>query len=109
MGEKQKQKQKQKKMQLSPNQLQSHLQKGLKSLYTLHGDEPLLIQEAADAIRAAARSQGFAERSSHTVSGARFDWSAVLAAGGSMSLFSEKQLLELRIPCLLYTSPSPRD
>jgi DNA polymerase-3 subunit delta len=85
-------------MQLSPNQLQSHLQKGLKSLYTLHGDEPLLIQEAADAIRAVARSQGFTERSSHTVSGTRFDWSAVLAAGGSMSLFSEKQLLELRIP-----------
>ena len=85
-------------MQLNPSQLQTHLQKGLKSLYTLHGDEPLLIQEAADAIRAVARSQGFTERSSHTVSGARFDWSAVLAAGGSMSLFSEKQLLELRIP-----------
>ena len=85
-------------MQLSPNQLQTHLQKGLKSLYTLHGDEPLLIQEAADAIRAVARGQGFAERSSHTVSGTRFDWSAVLAAGGSLSLFSEKQLLELRIP-----------
>ena len=85
-------------MQLNPSQLQTHLQKGLKSLYTLHGDEPLLIQEAADAIRAVARSQGFTERSSHTVSGTRFDWSAVLAAGGSMSLFSEKQLLELRIP-----------
>ena len=85
-------------MQLSTNQLQAHLQKGLKSLYTLHGDEPLLVQEAADAIRIAAREQGFTERSSHTVSGSRFDWSAVLAAGGSMSLFAEKQLLELRIP-----------
>ncbi|MFZ4481106.1 MAG: DNA polymerase III subunit delta [Rhodoferax sp.] len=85
-------------MQLSPSQLSTHLQKGLKSLYTLYGDEPLLIQEAADAIRAAARGQGFTERSSHTVSGARFDWGAVLAAGGSMSLFADKQLLELRIP-----------
>jgi len=85
-------------MQLAPNQLTAHLQKGLKSLYTLHGDEPLLIQEAADAIRAAARTQGFTERSSHTVAGAHFDWSEVLAAGGSLSLFADKQIVELRIP-----------
>lgn len=85
-------------MQVAPNQLAAHLQKGLKSLYTVHGDEPLLVQEAADAIRAFARSQGFSERSSHTVAGAHFDWSEVLAAGGSLSLFADKQLLELRIP-----------
>ncbi len=85
-------------MQLALTQIQAHLQKGLRSLYTLHGDEALLVQEAADAIRAAARSQGFTERSVHVVSGAHFDWSEVLAAGGSMSLFAEKQLLEIRIP-----------
>ena len=85
-------------MQLSPAQLPAHLNKGLKSLYTLHGDEPLLIQEALDAIRAAARAQGFTERTSHTVSGAHFDWSEVLAACGSLSLFADKQIVELRIP-----------
>ncbi len=85
-------------MQVAPNQLAAHLKKGLKSLYTVHGDEPLLVQEAADAIRAFARSQGFSERSSHTVVGAHFDWSEVLAAGGSLSLFADKQMLELRIP-----------
>src|SRR5512133_3793451 len=85
-------------MQIQTAALAAHLQKGLKSLYTLHGDEPLLIQEALDAIRTAARAQGFTERSSHTVSGAHFDWSEVLAAGGSLSLFSDKQILELRIP-----------
>ncbi len=85
-------------MQLAPNQLDAHLQKGLKSLYVLHGDEPLLIQEAADAIRSFARTQGFTERSSHTVAGAHFDWSEVLAAGGSLSLFADKQIVELRIP-----------
>jgi DNA polymerase III subunit delta len=85
-------------MQLGANQLTNHLQRGLKSLYTLHGDEPLLQQEALDAIRATARSQGYTERSSHTVSGAHFDWSEVLAAGGSLSLFSDKQILEIRIP-----------
>lgn len=85
-------------MQLAPHQLANHLQKGLKSLYTVHGDEPLLAQEAADAIRAFARTQGFTERSSHTVAGAHFDWSEVLAAGGSLSLFADKQIIELRIP-----------
>ena len=85
-------------MQLAPSQLSSHLQKGLRSLYVLHGDEPLMQQEAADAIRAAARLQGYTERSVHTVSGAHFDWSEVLAAGGSLSLFADKQILEVRIP-----------
>jgi DNA polymerase-3 subunit delta len=85
-------------MQLAFGQLNAHLSKGLKSLYTLHGDEPLLIQEALDTIRATARAQGFTERTSHTVAGAHFDWSEVLAAGGSLSLFADKQIVELRIP-----------
>ncbi len=85
-------------MQLALAQLGSHLQKGLRSLYTLHGDEPLLMQEAADAIRTAARAQGYTERTVHTVQGAHFDWSEVLAAGGSLSLFADKQIVEVRIP-----------
>ncbi len=85
-------------MHLAPNQLAAQLHKGLRSLYTLHGDEPLLQQEAADAIRAAARVQGYTERSTFTVAGAHFDWSAVLAAGGSLSLFADKQIIEIRIP-----------
>ena len=85
-------------MQLALPQLQAHLQKGLRSLYALHGDEALLVQEAADAIRATARQQGYTERSVHVVSGAHFDWSEVLAAGGSMSLFAERQILEIRVP-----------
>src|SRR5450830_1686836 len=85
-------------MQLAFAQLQNHLAKGLRSLYTLHGDEPLQQQEAADAIRAVARAQGYTERSSYTVAGAHFDWSEVLAAGGSLSLFAERQIVEVRIP-----------
>ena len=85
-------------MQLAASQLAPHLQRGLKSLYTLHGDEPQQQQEALDVIRAQARSLGYTERSAHTVSGAHFDWSEVLAAGGSLSLFSDKQILEIRIP-----------
>lgn len=85
-------------MQISAGQLSNHLQRGLKSLYTLHGDEPLLQQEALDAIRTAARAQGYTERTSHTVAGAHFDWSEVLASGGSLSLFADKQIVEIRIP-----------
>jgi DNA polymerase-3 subunit delta len=85
-------------MQLGLSQLANHLQRGLKSLYTLHGDEPLLQQEALDAIRAVARPQGYTARTSHTVAGAHFDWSEVLAAGGSLSLFADKQIVEIRIP-----------
>ncbi len=75
-------------MQIALNQLAAQLHKGLRPLQ----------QEAADAIRAAARAQGYTERSSYTVAGAHFDWSAVLAAGGSLSLFADKQIVEIRIP-----------
>ncbi len=85
-------------MQLSATQLPTHLQKALRPLYVLHGDEALLAQEALDAIRAAARAQGYTERSSFTAAGANYDWSAVLAAGGSLSLFADKQIVEVRVP-----------
>ena len=85
-------------MQIAAPQLANHLQRGLKSLYVLHGDEPLLQQEALDAIRLHAKGIGYTERTSHTVAGAHFDWSEVLAAGGSLSLFADKQIVEIRIP-----------
>jgi DNA polymerase III subunit delta len=85
-------------MQLLLPQLAAHLQKTLKPLYVVHGDEALLVQEALDALRACARQQGYTERTVHTVAGAHFDWSEVLAAGGSMSLFGDKQIVEIRIP-----------
>ena len=86
-------------MQLKPGQLAAHLARGLKTLYTVHGDEPLLAQEAGDAIRAAARAAGYNERKVFTVgNAAHFDWSALLGAAQAMSLFAERQLIELRIP-----------
>ena len=85
-------------MQIALNQLPAQLGKGLRTLYTVYGDEALLVQEAVDAIRAAARAAGHTERSSFTVAGAHFDWSGVLAAGGSLSLFADKQIIEVRIP-----------
>ena len=42
-------------MLLKAEQLPTHLERGLAALYLLHGDEPLLVLEAADAIRQSAR------------------------------------------------------
>jgi len=85
-------------MQLRPDQLAAHLKQGLAPLYVVHGDEPLLALEAADAIRAAARDAGHTERQVHTVAGNYFDWSSLLGAASAMSLFADKQLVEIRIP-----------
>ena len=85
-------------MQLRAEALGPHLSKGLARIYTVHGDEPLLAQEAADQIRAAARAQGFGERQIFIVSGAYFDWAPVLAAAQAMSLFADRQFIEIRIP-----------
>ena len=86
-------------MQIKADQLSVHLAKGLRSLYTVYGDEPLLAQEAGDAIRAAARAAGYSERKVFTVgNAAHFDWSALLGAAQAMSLFAERQLIELRVP-----------
>ncbi len=85
-------------MQIKAEALAGHLAKGLKPVYVVHGDEPLLAQEAADALRAEARKQGYSERQVFTVSGAYFDWAPVIAASQAMSLFADKQLIEIRIP-----------
>jgi DNA polymerase-3 subunit delta len=85
-------------MQVRAEQLAGQLQNGLRALYTVWGDEALLAQEAGDLIRAAARASGCTERQVHTVAGAHFDWSGLLGASQAMSLFAERQLVEIRIP-----------
>lgn len=83
-------------MKLRPNQVKEHFARGpLLPLYLLSGDEPLLMQEAADQIRAEARKAGFTERERFTVEN-HFDWSNVLQAGNSLSLFGDRKLLEVR-------------
>ncbi|HSC64205.1 MAG TPA: DNA polymerase III subunit delta [Caldimonas sp.] len=85
-------------MQIYADRLAEHLQRDLRAVYTVWGDEPLLAQEAADAIRAAARAAGCSERQVHTVAGAHFDWSSLLGASQALSLFADRQLVEIRIP-----------
>ncbi len=84
-------------MQLRGEQLTAHLDRELKPVYVVYGDEPLLVIEAADAIRAAARRQGFDEREVLTaLSG--FNWNELHQAAGNMSLFGGRKLIDLRIP-----------
>ena len=83
-------------MQLRAEQLAGHLAKTLAGIYAVHGDEPLLALEAADAVRAAARKRGFAERI--VLEPARgFDWSEFAHATQSLSLFQDKKIIELRL------------
>jgi len=84
-------------MLLKGEQLAAHLERELRPLYVLYGDDPLLVIEAADAIRARSRQQGYSEREVLTVL-PQFDWGTLLAAGGNMSLFGDKKLIDLRVP-----------
>jgi DNA polymerase III subunit delta len=84
-------------MKLRPDQLASHLAKSLLGVYVVAGEEPVLMEESLDAIRAAARKQGFSEREVFDVERG-FDWSRVIEACGSMSLFATRKIVELRMP-----------
>ena len=84
-------------MQLKLSQLVSHLQRPLHAVYVLHGDEPLLQIEAAQAIRDAAAKAGYAERELLVVESG-FNWQALAGANQSMSLFGARRVLDLRIP-----------
>jgi len=84
-------------MRLAQAQLESHLKQGLQALYVLAGDEPLAQRECLDAIRAAARAQGFEERTSLAVE-RNFNWQQLQNYGQSISLFASRRLLELSIP-----------
>jgi DNA polymerase-3 subunit delta len=84
-------------MRLRPEELARHLERGLRPFYVLYGDEPLLVQEALDALRAAARAAGFSEREVLDAEPG-FDWGRVIGAASGMSLFGDRKLLEIRIP-----------
>ena len=84
-------------MQLRQNQLTSQCQKGLASFILIFGDEPQQTIEALDIVRSAAKKIGFEERQSLTADG-DFEWSTLIDATQTMSLFSDKQLIELHLP-----------
>ena len=84
-------------MRLNAEQLKPALARGMAPVYLLSGDDPLLVAEAADAVRAAARAAGHADRSVFFVDRS-FDWDELKQATQSLSLFAERRLFELRMP-----------
>ena len=84
-------------MKIFPDKLEAALKKDLLPIYFFSGDEPLQLGEAADAVRRAAREQGYTEREvMHVDKG--FDWNELLMASNAMSLFAEKRVIDLRLP-----------
>ncbi|MBB3169216.1 DNA polymerase III subunit delta [Simiduia aestuariiviva] len=82
---------------LRPEQLGAALKKNLLPIYVVSGDEALLVQEACDALRTAARAQGFSERERYQADN-QFEWHQLTNAAASMSLFADKKIIELHIP-----------
>lgn len=83
-------------MKIYLDQLGPQLNKALPAMIWLSGDEPLQMREASDLVRSTCRAQGFSERELHDVDNG-FDWRELVNASNSMSLFSDKKLIELRL------------
>ena len=84
-------------MKLSVEELPRHLTQGIAPLYVIHGEALLLALEAADAIRSAARTDGYVEREILTAEKG-FNWADLRNSAQSLSLFSARKLVEVRIP-----------
>lgn len=83
-------------MQIRAEELGAHLEGTLCRVYFVCGDDTLLVEEACDAIIAAARGAGFTERSVHHAEGG-FKWHDLSHDSASLSLFAEKKLLDVRV------------
>jgi len=84
-------------MPLALAQLDATLQRGLSPLYLFGGPEPLLLQECRDKVFALARAEGVEERQLLDA-GRDFDWDRLGEAGGTLSLFSQRRIVDLRLP-----------
>lgn len=83
----------------TPEQLAASLARGaLAPAYLVAGAEILRVLECADAIRAAAREQGYAEREVFEVEGRDIDWDGLEASLRAPSLFAARRLIEIRLP-----------
>ncbi len=84
-------------MRIKPEQLSALLQKGLMPVYFITGDEPLQLGEMADAVRKAAKKEGFENREIISAE-TGFDWNQLAFAADSLSIFADKKIIDLRLP-----------
>jgi len=85
-------------MQIRAEQLSQSLKRSLARCYLVTGEETLLVQECADAIRIAAREAGCTEREVIEISSQGGEWQQLLQSAGALSLFADKKLIEVRLP-----------
>ena len=84
-------------MQVKPAALARHLGGALAPVYLISGEETLLVEEACDAIIAAAQADGFTERSvQHVETGYR--WNDLLQGAANLSLFASRRIIDVRTP-----------
>jgi DNA polymerase-3 subunit delta len=84
-------------------QLDRHLADGLAKVYLVTGDEPLLVDEALEKIRAAAKRADFTSRELHAAERS-FRWGDLEAGADNLSLFATRRIVEIRLP-----TPKPGD
>jgi DNA polymerase-3 subunit delta len=84
-------------------QLDSHLNRSLAKVYLVAGDEPLLVDEALERVRAAAMRAGFTSRELHSADRS-FKWLDLLAGAENLSLFAQRKIVEIRL-----ATPKPGD
>jgi DNA polymerase-3 subunit delta len=84
-------------MRLKAQQLSLHLSKNLRPIYWVTGNEPLQLNEACDQIRLSAKKAGYHPREIFSVEGS-FNWGQITTAIENSSLFSEKKMIDIRIP-----------
>lgn len=82
-------------MRVFTEKLVQHLEKTPAAVYWVAGDEPLLVQETCDLIRAAALKHGFAERKIFYPE-KKEQWQEAIAEANALSLFSDKCFIDIR-------------
>jgi len=85
-------------LKLALERLEADLSERLRPAYLVSGDEPLLVGEAVDAIRGAARARGFTERLVFPIERGNAVWEEVMGAAQALSLFAERRIVEVRLP-----------
>ncbi|MDQ7091432.1 MAG: DNA polymerase III subunit delta [Methylococcales bacterium] len=84
-------------MRLNLTQLKADLNKGLKPIYLVTGDEPLQVAEATDKIRLIAKKIAYLDREIFSVEG-NFNWNQIKDATDNLSIFADKKIIDLRVP-----------
>ena len=83
-------------MKINLYELEQQLRQGLKPIYLITGDEPLLVDEACQQIRDYAAQQGFTEREKYQAD-RQLDWQSLWQSANSLSLFSSQKLIEIQL------------